>query len=288
MTPILEVRNLSKTFPGAGILRRSPAPALKDVSFSIEEGGVFGLVGESGSGKTTLARTILYLEAPSSGEVFFRGIRLSSLSSGKLRRLRPRMQIIFQDPHSALDPKLTIGQSMEEGMKNLGFPPKKRRAEAKALLGLVGIPWSQEDWYPHEFSGGQKQRIVIARALSMKPEFLILDEPVSNLDVSIQAGIINLLLDLKREYNLTYMFISHDLDLIGYLATTIGVLKEGRLVESGLAEDILSNPKHPYTRELMENPLSFMDTKDTKDTRDTKRREECSQIEHDVPPPLRQ
>ncbi|MDR3200907.1 MAG: ATP-binding cassette domain-containing protein [Spirochaetales bacterium] len=278
--PILEVQNLSKTFTGAGILRRDPAKALKDVSFSIEEGDIFGLVGESGSGKTTLARTILYLEAPSSGEVFFRGIRLSKLSTGKLRKLRPRIQIIFQDPHSALDPRLTIGQSMEEGMKNLGFPPKKRRAEVKALLDLVGIPWSQEDWYPHEFSGGQKQRIVIARALSMKPEFLILDEPVSNLDVSIQAGIINLLLDLKREYNLSYMFISHDLDLIGYLSTTIGVLKDGRLVESGPAEQILSNPTHPYTREMVENPLSFMDRADTK------RREECSWIEHEnLPPP---
>jgi ABC-type oligopeptide transport system ATPase subunit len=256
--PILRVENLSKTFAGAGILRRNPASALRDVSFSIAEGDIFGLVGESGAGKTTLARTILFLEAPSAGKVFFKDICLSSLSGKKMRKMRSRMQIIFQDSHSALDPRLTIRQSMEEGLKNLGVPRDRRRAEVKALLEQVEIPWSQENWYPHEFSGGQKQRVALARALSMKPEFLVLDEPVSNLDVSIQAGIINLLLDLKKEYNLTYLFISHDLDLIGYLSTTIGVLKEGKLVESGPAEQILSNPRHPYTRELMENPLSFL------------------------------
>ncbi|MDR1933233.1 MAG: ATP-binding cassette domain-containing protein [Spirochaetales bacterium] len=255
--PILLVQNLSKTFAGAGIPRRGRFPVLKDVSFSIEEGGVFGLVGDSG--KTTLARTILYLDPPDSGEVFFRGIRLSSLSAGKLRKLRPRMQVIFQDPHRALDPRLTIRQSMEEGMKNLGLPKKKRGAEVKTLLDRVGIPWSQADLYPREFSAGQKQLVAIARALSMRPELLILDEPAANLDVSVQAGVINLLLDLKGEYNLSYMFISRDLDLTGYLAATLGVLKDGRLVESGPAEDLLANPQHPYTRELVENSLTFMD-----------------------------
>jgi ABC-type oligopeptide transport system ATPase subunit len=256
--PILRVENLSKTFAGSGILRRNPAPALKNISFTIAEGDIFGLVGESGAGKTTLARTILFLEPPSAGEIFFKDIRLSSLTAKEMRKMRSRMQIIFQDPHSALDPRLTIRQSMEEGLKNFGVPRDERRERVKTLLEQVEIPWSQEDWYPHEFSGGQKQRIVLARALSMKPEFLVLDEPVSSLDVSIQAGIINLLLDLKKEYNLTYLFISHDLDLIGYLATTIGVLKEGRLVETGPAGQMLSDPRCPYTKELMENPLSFL------------------------------
>jgi ABC-type oligopeptide transport system ATPase subunit len=258
--PILELKNISKTFTGSGLLRRTPVAALKNVTLSIEEGDIFGLVGESGSGKTTLARTILFLETPTSGKVYFKGICLNNLSSRKWRKMRSRMQIIFQDPHGALNPRLTIGQSMEEGLKNLGMPRNKRREEVKNLLDQVGIPDSQKNWYPHEFSGGQKQRIIIARALSMKPVFLILDEPVSNLDVSIQAGIINLLLDLKQEYNLTYMFISHDLDLIGYLSTKIGVLKDGELIETGRADQILSHPEHPYTRELVENPLSFMDT----------------------------
>jgi ABC-type oligopeptide transport system ATPase subunit len=260
MMPLLAAESLSKTFPGAGILRRSPVPALKNVSFTIEEGDIFGLVGESGSGKTTLARTILFLEPPSSGQVYFRGIRLSSLSLRKMRKMRARMQIVFQDPNSALNPRLTIRQSMEEGLRNLGIPREERAARVKTLLDQVGIPWSQQNWYPHEFSGGQKQRIVIARALVLRPDFLILDEPVSSLDVSIQAGIINLLLDLKEEYRLTYLFISHDLNLIGYLSTKIGVLKSGELLEAGPAEQILSCPRHPYTRELLENPLSFTDT----------------------------
>ncbi|MDR2588626.1 MAG: ATP-binding cassette domain-containing protein [Spirochaetales bacterium] len=260
MSAILRVENLCKTFSGAGLFRRRPVAALKNLSFEIEEGEIFGLVGESGSGKTTLARTILFLEEPSSGFVYFQGARLNGLSRSALRGMRPRMQIIFQDPHSALNPRRTILESMEEGLKNLGVRREKRREGVRDLLDHVGIPWSQKDWYPHEFSGGQKQRIIIARALSMKPAFLILDEPVSNLDVSIQAGIINLLLDLKREYNLTYMFISHDLDLIGYLSTRIGVLKDGELIESGEAEEIFSRPQHPYTRELVENPLSFMNT----------------------------
>ena len=271
---LLVTENLSKTFPGAGILRRRPAVALRNVSFAIQEGEIFGLVGASGSGKTTLARSILLLEQPTSGEVYFRGTRLSSLSLRAMRKMRSRMQIVFQDPHNALNPRIPIGQSMEEGLKNQGIPAAERRARVKRLLDQVGIPWSQEAWYPHEFSGGQKQRIVIARALVCQPEFLILDEPVSSLDVSIQAGIINLLLDLKKEYNLTYLFISHNLDLIGYLSTTIGVLKDGELVETGPAEQILSSPSHPYSKELVGNPLSFMDTQ---------RSNECSKNDAPLP-----
>jgi len=168
------------------------------------------------------------------------------------------MQIIFQDPHGSLNPRMSIRESLEEGLLNLGVSRKKRMERVRKILDDVGIPFAQAEWYPHEFSGGQKQRIVIARALSMRPKFLVLDEPVSNLDVSIQAGIINLLLDLKKEFNFTYVFISHNLDLIGYLSTRVGVLKAGRLVETGPTEEVLTNPRHPYTRELVENPLSFI------------------------------
>ena len=258
MTPILRVENVSKTFYGSGVLHHHPVRALDDVSFQVEEGEIFGLVGESGSGKTTLARTILFLEQPSSGKVYFEDRCLNDLSSRKWRRMRSRMQIIFQDPHGSLNPRLTVRESLEEGLLNLGVSRKKRLERIRKLLDEVGIPFAQAEWYPHEFSGGQKQRIVIARALSVRPKFLVLDEPVSNLDVSIQAGIINLLMDLKREFNFTYIFISHDLDLIGYLSTTIGVLKPGKLVETGPTEEILSHPRHPYTKELVENPLSFL------------------------------
>lgn len=258
MKTILRVEHLSKTFYGSGVLHHHPIQALGDVSFEVEEGDIFGLVGESGSGKTTLARTILFLEPPTSGRVYFEDTCLNDLPAWRWRKMRSRMQIIFQDPHGSLNPRLTIRQSLEEGLVNLGVSRKKRTDKIKRLLDQVGIPFAQVDWYPHEFSGGQKQRIVIARALSMKPKFLILDEPVSNLDVSIQAGIVNLLMDLKRDFNLTYIFISHDLDLIGYLSTKIGVLNAGNLVETGATEEVLSHPKHPYTRELVENPLSFL------------------------------
>lgn len=261
MNEFLRVEHLSKTFYGSEVLHSRPVQALSDVSFTVEEGEIFGLVGESGSGKTTLARTILFLEPLTSGRVFYKGVCLNHLSSRRRRKMRSRMQIIFQDPHGSLNPRMTIRNSMEEGLINLGIRRAERNSEIRRLLDQVGIPFAQADWYPHEFSGGQKQRIVIARALSVKPEFLILDEPVSNLDVSIQAGIINLLLDLKREFNLTYIFISHDLDLIGYLSSKIGVLKNGKLLEVGEAEEIFSHPKHPYTRELVENPLSFLKTR---------------------------
>ena len=262
MSAILKVEGLTKIFYGSGLIRSHPVMALDDVSFEVEEGEIFGLVGESGSGKTTLARTVLFLEAPTAGKVYYRDTCLNDLSSHRWRKMRSRMQIIFQDPNGSLNPRLTIRESLEEGLINLRMPRKQRDEEIKRLLDQSGISPSHWDWYPHEFSGGQKQRIVIARALSMKPRFLILDEPVSNLDVSIQAGIINLLLDLKKEFNLTYIFISHDLDLIGYLSTRIGVLRKGKLVEVGETEEVLNNPKHAYTRELVENPLSFIITKE--------------------------
>ncbi len=264
MSALLRVEGLTKVFFGSGLIRSHPVTALDGVSFEVEEGEIFGLVGESGSGKTTLARTILFLETPTSGRIHYRDVCLNDLSSHRWRKMRSRMQIIFQDPNGSLNPRLTIRESLEEGLINLRMPRKRRNEEIKKLLDQAGIASAHMDWYPHEFSGGQKQRIVIARALSMKPRFLILDEPVSNLDVSIQAGIINLLLDLKKEFNLTYIFISHDLDLIGYLSTRIGVLRKGKLLEVGATEDVLNDPKHPYTRDLVNNPLSFLKPKETK------------------------
>lgn len=260
MKPILRIEHLTKVFPGSGIIRQHPVMALDDINFTVEEGDIFGLVGESGSGKTTLARSILFLEQITSGKIYFEDILLNSVPPYKWKKLRSKMQIIFQDPHGSLNPRLPVYRSLEEGLINLGYSRKKRAETIRNRLDQVGIPYSQKDWYPHEFSGGQKQRIVIARALSMNPRFLILDEPVSNLDVSIQAGIINLLMDLKNEFNLTYIFISHDLDLVGYLSTKIGVLKSGRLLEVGPADEILSHPLHPYTKSIIDNPLSFQNS----------------------------
>ncbi|MCF7928722.1 MAG: ATP-binding cassette domain-containing protein [Spirochaetales bacterium] len=249
---LLEVRNLTKRFRGRGISvsRRKSFLAVDNVSFSVQENTIFGLVGESGSGKTTVARTVLFLDPPSEGAVLFRDIPLHELSSRELRMNRRRMQIIFQDPNAALNPKLTIRKSMEEGLKNRKIEKTERARRIDELLELVGISPSHKDRYPHEFSGGQKQRIVIARALSMEPDFLILDEPVSNLDVSIQAQIINLLLELKRKFSLTYLFISHDLNLVSYLSDTIAVMYSGRIVETGPAEQIISDARHPYTVHL--------------------------------------
>jgi oligopeptide transport system ATP-binding protein len=252
MDRFIEIRNLVKYFYGQGILnqRRVAVRAVDRVSFGIEHSTVFGLVGESGCGKTTLVRSVLYLDPPSSGEVWFDGTQLGSLSARRLRMFRKRMQIVFQDPNSALNPKMRIEDSLAEGLVNLKFPARERSRQIRKMLDLVGIAAAHRSRYPHEFSGGQKQRIVIARALCMKPDFLVLDEPVSNLDVSIQAQIINLLLDLKKELSLTYLFISHDLNLVAYLSDRIGVMYKGRLVEVASTEQMMNHPCHPYTLKL--------------------------------------
>jgi len=252
MDRFVELKALSKQFHGPGLLpqRRGGTLAVDRVSFGIEKDSVFGLVGESGCGKTTLARTLLYLEAPSSGEIWFDGTLLGELGTRELRRFRRRMQIVFQDPNSALNPKMNILHSLEEGLINLGTAKDERRRRIVELLELVGISPAHVRRYPHEFSGGQKQRIVVARALSMNPEFLVLDEPVSNLDVSIQAQIINLLLDLKTEFSLTYLFISHDLHLVAYLSDRIAVMYQGRVVELAPTDELIHRPLHPYTIKL--------------------------------------
>jgi len=252
MDRFIRIKELVKLFYGHGFFSRKKAAvrAVDRVSFEIDRNTIFGLVGESGCGKTSLVRSLLYLDPPTSGEVWFDGTLLGDLSLNALRSFRKRMQIVFQDPNSALNPKMRIQDSLAEGLINRRFGLDERTKRIEHLLDLVGIYSAHRSRYPHEFSGGQKQRVVIARALSMEPDFLVLDEPVSNLDVSIQAQIINLLLDLKKELSLTYLFISHDLNLVAYLSDHIGVMNRGRLMELSSADEIMNHPCHPYTLKL--------------------------------------
>lgn len=252
MDRFVRIKSLCKDYYGRGLLKRKRGVlrAVDRVNFGIDRNSVFGLVGESGCGKTSLARAVLYLDPPTEGEVWIDRILLGDLSPSDLRAFRKRMQIVFQDPNSALNPKMRIADSLAEGLVNLRVPAGERARRIRRMLDLVGIAHAHRKRFPHEFSGGQKQRLVVARALTMAPDFLILDEPVSNLDVSIQAQIINLLLDLKSELKLTYLFISHDLNLVGYLSDEIGVMYQGRLVELGQSDHIMATPYHPYTRRL--------------------------------------
>ena len=266
MNRFVEIKNLEKTYIGRGFFKRSKSAvkAVDRVSFGIEKKSVFGLVGESGCGKTSLVRSVLYLDPPTTGEVWIDNTLLGGLKVSELRTFRRRMQIVFQDPNSALNPKMNIQDSLEEGLVNRGLDTDHRKKLITRTLDLVGISPSHSSRYPHEFSGGQKQRIVIARALCMEPDFLVLDEPVSNLDVSIQAQIINLLQDLKKELNLTYLFISHDLNLVAYLSDRIAVMYKGRLVESGSTDEIMDHPVHPYTLKLFSS-IPGMETTFAKD-----------------------
>ena len=265
MNRFVEIKNLEKTYYGHGLFKRSKSAvkAVDRVSFGIEKKGVFGLVGESGCGKTSLVRSVLYLDPPTAGEVWIDNTLLGGLKAAQLRSFRRRMQIVFQDPNSALNPKMNIQNSLEEGLINRGLEVGRRKDLVNRTLDLVGISPSHSSRYPHEFSGGQKQRIVIARALCMEPDFLVLDEPVSNLDVSIQAQIINLLQDLKKELDLTYLFISHDLNLVAYLSDQIAVMFKGRLVETGTTNEIMDHPVHPYTLRLFSS-IPGMDTTRTR------------------------
>lgn len=261
MSALLRVEHLTKIHSRAsafGSMTRA-VRAVDDVSFAVERGEVLGIVGESGSGKTTLARVIVGLDPPSTGRVLLDGMGLGTLGREGRAMVPARMQIVFQDPHSALDPRLPIGVSVLEGARRRGWSRSQRRTKAARLLAMVGLDPDRIDDYPHQLSGGQKQRLVIARALAVEPEILILDEPVSSLDVSIQAQIINLLAELKRESGLTYMFISHDLNVVGYLSDRIGVMRRGRLVELSDCDAILSRPEHPYTRELFANAPVYTD-----------------------------
>lgn len=254
---ILEVKNLNKFFPiKGGFFGRTVDhfKAVQDVSFKIGRGRTLGLVGESGCGKTTLGRSILRLIEPTSGNIIYGGQELTSLSFSEMREMRRKMQIIFQDPYSSLNPRMTIGEIITEPMviHGIGKSKKERYEMAADLLKKVGLIGDHLMRYPHEFSGGQRQRICIARALSLKPEFIICDESVSALDVSVQAQVLNLLLDLQEEFNLTYIFISHDLSVVKFISDEIGVMNHGRIVEYASASEIYHHAKDPYTQRLLE------------------------------------
>jgi ABC-type oligopeptide transport system ATPase subunit len=252
---LVQVEGLTKHFPLRGGGWRGPRPvvrAVDGVSFAIRVGETLGLVGESGSGKSTTGRLILRLLPPTAGRVLFDGRDVFSLPSPELRRLRREMQIVFQDPYGSLNPRMTVGRILGEGLEARGIVSRRERnEEARRLLALVGLRPSHQDRYPHEFSGGQRQRIGIARALAVNPRFLVADEPVSALDVSIQAQILNLLLDLQRQLGLTYLFIAHDLAVVRHMSDRIAVMYRGRIMELAPSEAIYRQPMHPYTRELL-------------------------------------
>lgn len=252
---ILEVRHLKKYFPAAKNFWGKPVSFLKavdDVSFTIKRGQTLGIVGESGCGKTTLGRTILRLNSSSGGEIFFDGQDIAKFKPSKLRPLRTKMQIIFQDPYSSLPPRYTIGDTISEAAMIHHIVPKDElRDYTLKIMRQCGLQDYYYDRYPHEFSGGQRQRICIARALAVQPQFVVCDEPVSALDVSIQAQIINLLTDLQHQNGLTYMFISHDLSVVEHISDRVGVMYLGSLVEIGDKKDIFGDPEHPYTQALL-------------------------------------
>jgi len=253
-TPLLEVRDLVKHYPGGGMLSpgRPPVRAVDGVSFDIAPGETLGLVGESGCGKSTVGRTILRLDEPTSGQVSFAGRPVVGADRKALRTLRREMQIIFQDPYSSLNPRMTVGAAVAEGIEIHRLAPRAEvPRRVAALLNEVGMDPDAAGRYPHEFSGGQRQRIGIARALAVQPSFLVCDEPVSALDVSVQAQVLNLLADLQRERGLAYLFIAHDLAVVRQLARRIAVMYFGRLVETGPAEVIVTTPRHPYTQALL-------------------------------------
>jgi peptide/nickel transport system ATP-binding protein len=253
---LLEVNNLLTQFPiKGGIFGRTVDhfKAVKNVSFKLQKGKTLGLVGESGCGKTTLGRSILRLIEPAAGQVIYDGVDVTKLDKDGMRKMRSRMQIIFQDPYSSLNPRMTVGEILLEPMNlhGIGANKEEKIEKAKWLMEKVGLTTAQLSRYPHEFSGGQRQRICIARALAVNPEFIICDESVSALDVSVQAQVLNLLLDLQEEFGLTYIFISHDLSVVNFISDDVAVMQAGEIVEMDKAHKVYHTPEKEYTKTLL-------------------------------------
>ena len=250
---ILSVKNISKIYEssGGGFGRKNKVSALDGVSFNLAQGETLGIVGESGCGKSTLGRIISRLDSPTSGEIIYKGNDIAKKSLAAMRPLRKEIQFIFQDPYASLNPRRQIGAIIEEPMRIHGVSKDERRARAHELLEKVGLDKNSYEKYPHEFSGGQRQRVVIARALTLKPELIIADEPVSALDVSIQAQVLNLFKELQDEMKLTYVFVAHDLGVVRHISDRIAVMYLGKIVELGTVEEIYNNPQHPYTKALL-------------------------------------
>jgi oligopeptide transport system ATP-binding protein len=253
---LVEVRQLKKYFPiTSGIIFQGYAGEVKavdGVTFQIYRGETLGLVGESGCGKSTVGRTILHLHKPTEGDIYYRGSNLAKMKPGELQKLRPKMQIVFQDPYASLNPRMTVGNIISEAMiYHRVVPPVRREERVEELLNLVGLDPMHAYRFPHEFSGGQRQRIGIARALALEPEFIVCDEPISALDVSIQAQIVNLLEELQLNLGLTYLFIAHDLSMVRHISDRIAVMYLGKIVEITASSTLYTNPLHPYTKALL-------------------------------------
>ena len=255
MTSFVEVLGLKKDFAvRRGIWQRQVGAvhAVDDVTFQLDRGKTLGLVGESGCGKTTVARMVVQLLRPTQGQVLFKGKDLVSMKGRELREIRPKIQMIFQDPYASLNPRMTVGRLIEEPLiEHTDMSRSDRHERILELAQVVGLHPSSVERYPHEFSGGQRQRIGVARALALQPELLVCDEPVSALDLSIQAQIINLLEDVQDKFNLTYLFISHDLGIIKHICDTVAVMYLGKIVETGSAQEVYGDPQHPYTEALL-------------------------------------
>jgi oligopeptide/dipeptide ABC transporter ATP-binding protein len=251
---ILSVRHLKKTFPVGGGFLKAPAllRAVDDVSFDVRKGETFGLVGESGCGKSTLAQTVVRLYEPNGGQILFDGQDISGLRGNRLRDVHRHLQMVFQDPYTSLDPRMTVRSIIEEPLKNFKMGSgKEREARVDAMLERVNLHTYFGNRYPHEFSGGQRQRIGIARALALQPKLVVCDEPVSALDVSIQAQVLNLLSDLQRDFGLTYLFIAHNLAVVAHISDTIGVMYLGKMAEVAPTQTLMNTPRHPYTKALL-------------------------------------